>query len=266
MLRKLLLVVMSILLVVVTILLVTSLSAASEEHVEETTKKKEIVISAAASLQDSLEKIARQYEEEHPTVDLLFNYGASGTLQKQIEQGAPADLFFSAGDKQMSALVDGGFIIDHIELLKNELVVVVPSNTNSKLTSIAQLTGSEFKKVAVGQPESVPAGQYAHAVLTTENVWNALQSKLVFAKDVHQVLSYVETGNVDAGFVYRTDALTSQKVKIELTVDSFAHKPIIYPVGIVKGSKIKDEAIAFYNYVQTKTASDVFTSYGFLLP
>lgn len=255
-----------ILLGVMSMVLVAGLSVTSGGQAEAAVKKKEILISAAASLQDSLDKIAIQYEKEHPTVDLVFNYGASGTLQKQIEQGAPADLFFSAGDKQMNALVDAGLVTDHTELLKNQLVVVVPSNSKSVLTSITQLTGSGFKKVAVGQPESVPAGQYAQAALTTKNVWDVLQSKLVFAKDVRQVLSYVETGNVDAGFVYKTDALTSKKVKIVLTVGSFAHKPINYPVGIVKGSKVQDEAKAFYNYVQTKTAINVFTSYGFLLP
>lgn len=250
--------------VVMAVLLAVALSAVPEKQVE-AAKKTEIIISAAASLRDSLDKIAVLYEKQHPDIDLVFNYGASGTLQKQIEQGAPADLFFSAGDKQMKALVDGGLVSDNTELLKNQLVVVVPSDSMTPIATITQLTDKSFKKVAVGQPESVPAGQYAQQSLTAKNVWDTLQSKLVFAKDVRQVLSYVETGNADAGIVYKTDALTSNKVKIALTVGAHVHKPINYPVGLVKESKHQAAAKAFYSYVQTKSASDVFTSYGFKL-
>ncbi|ASA26045.1 molybdate ABC transporter substrate-binding protein [Paenibacillus donghaensis] len=248
------------------VMLFAGISAVPEVEVQAAAKKTEIVISAAASLQDSLDKIAVLYEKQHPGIDLIFNYGASGTLQKQIEQGAPADLFFSAGDKQMNALVEGGLITDHTKLLKNQLVLVVPADSAAKLTTIAQLADRTFKRVAVGQPESVPAGQYAQQALTAKKLWDPLQSKLVFAKDVRQVLSYVETGNVDAGFVYKTDALTSSKVKIALTVGPHVHKAINYPVGIVKGSKNGTAAKAFYSYVQSKAATDIFTSYGFKLP
>ncbi|WP_019913273.1 molybdate ABC transporter substrate-binding protein [Paenibacillus sp. HW567] len=250
--------------VAMTAVLALSLSVVPEKQVQ-AAGKTEIIVSAAASLQDSLDKIAVLYEKQHPDIDLVFNYGASGTLQKQIEQGAPADLFFSAGDKQMKALVDGGLISDNAELLKNQLVLVVPSDAKTSISTITQLTDKAFKKVAVGQPESVPAGQYAQQSLTAKKVWDTLQSKLVFAKDVRQVLSYVETGNADAGFVYKTDALTSSKVKIVLTVGAHVHKAINYPVGIVKDSKHLTEAKAFYSYVKTKTASDIFTSYGFKL-
>lgn len=253
-------------LLAIAILLAVGLTSVPQGTVEAASKKTEIIVSAAASLQDSLDKIAVLYEKQHPDIDLVFNYGASGTLQKQIEQGAPADLFFSAGDKQMNALVDAGLITDHKMLLKNQLVLVVPSDSKTKITTITQLTDKSFKKVAVGQPESVPAGQYAQQSLTTKKVWDTLQSKLIFAKDVRAVLSYVETGNADAGFVYKTDALTSKKVKIALTISPYAHKAINYPAGVVKDTKNLEAAKAFYSYVQTKTASDIFTSYGFLLP
>ncbi len=253
-------------LLAIAILLAVGLTSEPQGTVEAASKKTEIIVSAAASLQDSLDKIAVLYEKQHPDIDLVFNYGASGTLQKQIEQGAPADLFFSAGDKQMNALVDAGLIADHKMLLKNQLVLVVPSDSKTKITTITQLTDKSFKKVAVGQPESVPAGQYAQQSLTTKKVWDTLQSKLIFAKDVRAVLSYVETGNADAGFVYKTDALTSKKVKIALTISPYAHKAINYPAGVVKDTKNLEAAKAFYSYVQTKTASDIFTSYGFLLP
>ena len=166
----------------------------------------------------------------------------------------------------MNALVDGDLITDHKVLLKNQLVVIVPYDSKEKLTTITQLTDKAFKKVAVGQPESVPAGQYAQQSLTAKHVWDTLQGKLVFAKDVRQVLTYVETGNTDAGFVYKTDALTSKKVRIALTVGEHVHKAIHYPVGIVKDSRHQVEAKAFYNFLQSKEALGVFTSYGFLLP
>ncbi|OMD06416.1 molybdate ABC transporter substrate-binding protein [Paenibacillus odorifer] len=251
---------------ILAIVLVVNLSAGPGGEVQAATKKTEIIVSAAASLQDSLDKIALLYEKKHPDIDLVFNYAASGTLQKQIEQGAPADLFFSAGDKQMNALVEGGLISDHKVLLKNQLVVVVPSDSKVKLTTITQLTDKAFKKVAVGQPESVPAGQYAQQSLTAKKVWDPLQSKLVFAKDVRQVLSYVETGNADAGFVYKTDALTSKKTKIALTVGPHVHKAINYPAGIVKSSKNQKAAKELFSYLQSKEANDIFVSDGFLLP
>jgi molybdate transport system substrate-binding protein len=247
------------------LILVAGVSAGSLGDAEAAVKKKEIMVSAAASLQDSLDKIAVQYEQQHPEIKLVFNYGASGTLQKQIEQGAPADVFFSAGDKQMKALVDKGLIGQHKMLLKNQLVVVVPSDSNTKLTTLTDLTGQAFRKIALGQPESVPAGQYAQQSLTAKKVWDTLQGKLVFAKDVRQVLSYVETGNADAGFVYKTDALTSKKVKIALTVGEHVHKTIHYPAGVVNDSRHQAEATAFYRYVQTSAASSVFSSYGFQL-
>ncbi|MBM7568782.1 molybdate ABC transporter substrate-binding protein [Paenibacillus sacheonensis] len=228
-------------------------------------KKTELLVSAAASLKDSLGVIEKAYEKQHPTIDLVFNYGSSGTLQKQIEQGAPADLFFSAGSKQMDTLVKEDLIANHSTLLSNDLVMVVPSDSHVTFTTVKELTGSSVKKIAIGQPESVPAGQYAKETLTTRSVWNILRSKFVYAKDVRQVLTYVETGNADAGFVYKTDALTSGKVKIALRINPDVHSPILYPAGVVKETKRASEANAFYAYLQTKEAEAVFVKYGFRL-
>nr|WP_125664178.1 molybdate ABC transporter substrate-binding protein [Paenibacillus baekrokdamisoli] len=228
--------------------------------------KTELLISAAASLKDSLEEIEKAYEKQHPDIDLTFNFGSSGTLQKQIEQGAPADLFFSAGKKQMDALIDQKLISESATLLGNELVMVVPSNSTKKFTTVKELTDKDIKKIAIGQPESVPAGQYAKETLTTRKVWDAIADKLVYAKDVRQVLTYVETGNVDAGFVYRTDALTSKKAKVAIRIIPGVHKAIVYPAGIVKDTEHSKEAKAFYTYLQSKEADAVFLKYGFKLP
>ncbi|MBD3920613.1 molybdate ABC transporter substrate-binding protein [Paenibacillus sp. PR3] len=238
---------------------------ATDQQAEAASGKTELIISAAASLQDSLEEIAKLYESDHKDIDLTFNYGSSGTLQKQIEQGAPADLFFSAGAKQMDALVKDKLISDHKTLLKNELVMVVPSDSKLTFNTVKQLTNKSIKKIAIGQPESVPAGQYAKETLTSRQVWDALKDKLVYAKDVRQVLTYVETGNVDAGFVYKTDALTSKKVRIALHIAPGVHTAIVYPAGVVKETKHAAEAKEFYSYLQSDKADAIFVKYGFKL-
>jgi molybdate transport system substrate-binding protein len=228
--------------------------------------KTELLVSAAASLKDSLDQIEIKYEKLHPDIDLQFNLGSSGTLQKQIEQGAPADLFLSAGTKQMDALIEGKLVSKSTMLLKNDLVLIVPSDSKKTFKSVSELTDKSIKNIAIGQPESVPAGQYAKETLTVRKVWEPLQDKLVFAKDVRQVLTYVETGNVDAGFVYRTDALISNKVKIVLKVHSMAHKPIDYPAAVLKESKHPKQAEDFYAYLQTAESKAVFVKFGFKLP
>ncbi|MDQ6419628.1 molybdate ABC transporter substrate-binding protein [Paenibacillus sp. LHD-117] len=228
----------------------------------------QLTISAAASLTDALEEIKGIYESQHTNVKLLFNFGASGALQTQIEEGAPADLFLSASPKNMKALVDGGFIEPdkQMNLLGNELVVVVPADSKLTLSTLQDLQKPDVKRIAIGIPESVPAGNYAKEALTKETLWDALQPVLVQAKDVRQVLSYVETGNVDAGFVYRTDALSSTDSKVAFAVAPGSYAPIQYPAGIVKATEHPEEAAGFYDFLQSKEALDVFVKYGFSVP
>ncbi|MCR8842688.1 molybdate ABC transporter substrate-binding protein [Paenibacillus sp. SC116] len=231
-------------------------------------EKVELTISAAASLTDALTEIQKSYEAAHPNIKLNFNFGASGALQQQIEQGAPADLFLSAAPKNMKALVDKALIDTNQQrtLLSNELVVIVPKEANTTLESLEDFKKEDVKKLAIGIPESVPAGNYAKEALTYAQLWEPLQAKTVQAKDVRQVLQYVETENVDAGFVYKTDALTSSKVKIAFPVDPNSYSPVQYPVGIVKSTKHSKETEAFYTYLQSKEALDVFVKYGFSIP
>ncbi|MBE9916578.1 molybdate ABC transporter substrate-binding protein [Paenibacillus donghaensis] len=233
-----------------------------------TADKVGLTISAAASMTDALNEIKQAYETEHPNIELSFNFGGSGALQKQIEQGAPADLFLSAAVKNMKPLVEQKLIEEGKEktLLKNELVAIVPADTQASIAAIDDLNKVEVKKVAIGIPESVPAGNYAKEALTNSKLWEPLQPKMVQAKDVRQVLQYVETGNADAGFVYKTDALTSSKAKIAFTVDPASYSPVEYPIGIVKATKHAQEAEDFYNYLQSKASLDVFIKYGFSVP
>lgn len=225
--------------------------------------KVELLVSAAASLTESMDELKTIYEAAHNDVNLTFNYGASGTLQQQIEQGAPADLFLSAGKKQMDALLDKGLIDAKLSanLLTNDLVLIVPENSTVQINALEDL--GQAGNIAIGTPESVPAGKYAQQTLTYYKLWDSLQPKLVMTKDVKQVLSYVETGNADAGFVYKTDAAVSAKVKIALTADPASHDPIEYPAGVLTGSQHPDEAKAFYEFLQSAEAMEVFKKYGF---
>jgi molybdate transport system substrate-binding protein len=229
-------------------------------------KRIELTISAAASMQKALTDLQRNYEQEYPNVKLLLNYGASGALQQQIEQGAPVDLFFSASEEKFNEVLEKGLIEkqNSIGLVSNELVLIQNKQSNHKISGFAGLSDSIIKRISIGTPESVPAGNYAKETLESQNLWPQLEGKIVFAKDVLQVLTYVESGNVDAGIVYKTDAFSSKKIEIVETAEPKSHSPIIYPLGVVKKSKQKEEAINFYNYLQSDKAKELFEEYGFI--
>ncbi|MGE7218845.1 molybdate ABC transporter substrate-binding protein [Priestia koreensis] len=243
------------------LLIMTGCSSSSEKGNE--TKNVDLTISAAASLQDALQEIKKEYEKEHKHVTLNYNFGASGALQQQISQGAPADIFFSAAEDKYETLVKQNKIDkkEGTNLLGNDIVLVEPKQAKGDIQTFEDLP--KAKKLSIGTPESVPAGQYAKDTLTALKLWGNVQSNVVYAKDVRQVLTYVETGNVDAGIVYKTDALTSKKVRISATAADDTHDPIVYPVGVIKDSKHKKEAKAFYRYLQTDQAVKIFEKYGF---
>lgn len=223
-------------------------------------EKVELTISAAASLQDAINEIKTAYEKENANVKINLNFGASGALQQQISQGAPVDLFFSAAEDKFEKLVDEKLVEKGINLIGNEIVLVVPKDSN-QINKFEDLSKAE--KIALGTPETVPAGQYGKETLENLGVWKDSEEKVVYAKDVRQVLTYVETENVDAGIVYKTDALTSEKVTISATALEDTHTPIIYPVGIIKESSHLEEANDFYEYLQTDKAMEIFVKYGF---
>lgn len=232
--------------------------------------KVELTVSAAASLTDALKEIQTGYEKKNSSVKLNLNFGASGSLQQQIEQGAPADLFISAAAKNVKALVEQQLIDPEQQtvLLTNELVLVVPTSAEGadKAGNLEDLARPEIKHIAIGEPQSVPAGGYAKEALAHAKLWDTLQPKFVLSKDVRQVLTYVESGNAEAGFAYKTDALTSQKVTIVTVIDPQSYQPVEYPAGIVKTTKHVKEAQDFYHYLQSKEAADVFVKYGFSVP
>lgn len=241
-------------------------NANTADSVNEGTREQtvELTVSAAASLKDALTELQSAFEAEHQQIKLLFNFAASGALQQQIEQGAPADLFVSAAPKHINELIEKGMIAEeqHTDLLKNELVVVEPAGSGN-LTELTDLLKQEIRHIAIGIPESVPAGEYARAALESAGLWHELEAKLVQAKDVRSVLQYVETGNADAGFVYRTDALSSEQVDIAFAAEEGSYPAVIYPVGIVSETKHPEQAEILYEYLQTDHARTIFETYGF---
>jgi len=226
-----------------------------------------LLISAAASLKEALEEIKPLYQQSKPNVNINYNFGSSGALQQQIEQGAPADIFISAAKKQVDALEQKGLLVPGTRniIAKNRLVLVVPKNAVG-ITSFYSLKDAKVKKIAIGEPRSVPAGQYAQQVLEKLKIWSEIKSKLVFANNVRQVLASVESGNADAGLVYVTDAKISDKVKVVVTADEKYHSPIIYPLAVVKRSKNVDAAKEFSQFLSSNQAKSVFKKYGFILP
>lgn len=224
-------------------------------------KQIELTVSAAASLQDALNEIAANFEKEHAGIKINYNYGSSGALQQQISQGAPVDVFFSAAEDKMDKLEEEGLIDKRINLVGNELVLVVPKDAQNNIRTFNDLDKAD--KISIGTPESVPAGTYAREALEHFGIWQTVEGKVVYAKDVRQVLTYVETANVDAGLVYKTDALSSKKVEIADTAGEDSHGPIIYPLGVMKDSRHLNEANEFYEYLTGNESMKVLEKYGF---
>ncbi|BBD59599.1 molybdenum ABC transporter periplasmic molybdate-binding protein [Nostoc sp. HK-01] len=226
-----------------------------------------LTISAAASLKDALEAIKPIYNQAKPNINLAYNFGSSGALQQQIEQGAKVDVFISAATKQIDALDKKGLLVDGTKknLLQNQLVLIAPQNS-TKISDFQDLTSPQIKKVALGEPKSVPAGQYAQQVLTALKLADKIKSKFVYAKDVRQALNYVESGNVDAGLVYLSDAKSTAKVKIITTAPENSHSPIVYPIAVLKSSKNIDVSKDFEQFLSSNNAAkSVFEKQGFVL-
>lgn len=226
----------------------------------------EITVFAAASLTDSLKEIAARYEKQSGD-EIVFNLGASSTLARQIEAGAPADIFFSADEAKMDGLAKKGLIdvTTRKSRLGNSLVVVVAVDSTLKIDSAAALTNATVKKIALAEPKSVPAGIYAKAWLEKLQLWPAIEPKVVPLENVRAALAAVESGNVEAGVVYKTDAGISKKVKVAYEVPSQDAPVISYPVALVKDSKQPAAAKKFLNYLDSQTAGDIFKQFGFLL-
>jgi molybdate transport system substrate-binding protein len=225
-----------------------------------------ITVSAAASLKDVLSTLARRYQSQSRD-KIRFNFASSGTLQRQIENGAPVDFYIAAADKNMNELQSAKLIdaATRRVLARNRLVLIVPKNSQLNIRSFRDLAKPEIKRIAMGAPQSVPAGRYAEQVLSKLGIWRQVQRKAVRGKDVREVLTQVEQGNVDAGIVYRTDAATSSKVRVVSFAPENFHSPIRYPMAIVADSKKKNAAKKFEAFLMGASAKRVLRNYRFVV-
>lgn len=229
------------------------------------TKKEEITVLAAASLTDVCEEIKTMYEAEHKGVTLLFSFGGSGALQTQIEEGTPCDVFISAAQKQMNALCEEGLMDEASvkDLLENKVVLIVPKQSACSLSSFEDVLSDEISMIGLGEPESVPVGQYAEEIFTSLGILDEVKAKANYGSDVRTVLTWVETSAVDCGVVYATDAMSTDQVTVVCEAPKGSCKQVIYPVGIVKDSKNKNVAADFVDFLQTQKVKELFRSYGF---
>lgn len=224
----------------------------------------QLTISAAVSLTDALEEIKELYEQDH-AVDLIFNLAGSGTLAQQIQQGAPSDIFISANQDWMDILEKEELIIKdtRTDVTGNTLVLITNESSSISYQSFDEISPIDLDEVAIGNPESVPAGAYTEEVLQNLDIWDKLEEKIVLAKDVRQVLTYVESGNADIGFVYESDALSTEQINILATADEGLHDPIIYPMALVADTNQEEEAKAFANFLETEEAQEILKKHGF---
>ncbi|GBF78730.1 molybdate ABC transporter substrate-binding protein [Aphanothece sacrum] len=223
-----------------------------------------LTVSAAMSVKDALEDIKSVYQKSQLNLKITYNFGSSGSLQQQIEQGAPVDIFLSAATKQMDALEKKKLLVPGTRknLLSNSIVLVTPKD-QKVVKKFSDLSNPQVKKISLGEPKSVPAGQYGEQVLKHYKLWESIKSKIVYGKDVRQVLTYVETGDVEAGLVYSTDASNSNKVRVAATAPTNSHDPITYPIAVIKDSKNMGAAKAFVQFLSGNQAKAIFKKYGF---
>lgn len=253
----------------------SSNKGASEETTEVTTEggNSKILVAAAASLQATFDnELIPLFEKENPEIMVEGTYASSGDLQQQIESGLDADVFFSAATSNMDTLAEEKLIDEDtvVDLLKNNIVLITPKDSKLGIKSFKDITKADT--IAIGDPESVPAGKYAKEILTNLGVYNEVEKKASLGASVTEVLSWVAEGSADAGIVYATDAQTEntngddKEVEVVATAeDSMMQTPVVYPVGVVSASTHKDEAKAFEDFLQTDEAKAILEKAGFTI-
>ena len=254
---------------ILTLSLITSLgivgcnSSDTKNKDSESQEAVELNISAAASLKEAMEKIEEEYKKSNENVTLVVNYGASGSLQQQIEQGAPCDVFISAGQKQMKALDEASLLLEgtYKDLLENDLVLI--ASKDSDVSNLDDLITNKVKHIAVGEPSSVPAGKYADEVLVNLDLKDKIKDKLVFAKDVKEVLAWTQSGNAEVGFVYYSDTINTDNIKIVETTPSTSHSAIVYPIAVIKESKKPEAAKEFEDFLLSTDGQAILKDFGY---
>lgn len=228
----------------------------------------EVNLAAAASLKNAFDKdLIPMFEKKYPGVKVTPTYASSGDLQNQIENGLKADVFMSAANKQMNKLANESLVDNNtnVQFLENKVVLIVPKDSSLNISSFDDLKNVNGT-IAIGNPDSVPAGQYAKEALTNLGIWDSVESKLSLGTDVTAVLNQVAQGSADCGIVYSTDAKSNDNVKVVCEAPNNALKtPVIYPVAMLKNPEHPEAAKEFLNFLQTKEAKDIFVEYGFTI-
>lgn len=248
----------------VVVLLVSALIVGCTQQPDPAQEPVELLIGAAASLTDVNEELAVLYKAANPHVSLIFTFASSGALQTQIEEGAPMDIFMSAALAQMNNLEEQGLIYGGSRnLLRNSIALIVPADSQLTLDGFADVTDGTVGLIGLGDPESVPGGARAREVFTTLGIVDEVLDMAVLAPDIRTVLTWVEMGEVDAGVVFMTDAITSDQIRIVEVADPALHAPSVNPVGIVEGSANIAEAQRFIDFLFSDEASVIFQQHGF---
>jgi len=226
-----------------------------------------VTVFAAASMTDALQQVAKDYAKQNPKNEVVFSFASSSTLAKQIEEGAPADIFVSASNKWMKYLSEKDLTVKETEkvLVGNDLVLIAPAKSAVNSLDIAKaewINALKDSYLSVGDPAHVPAGQYAEEALTKLNLWDKVQDRLARAKDVRGALALVERAEAPYGIVYSTDAKISQQVKTVAVFPADSHKPVVYPVSILKDHDNTDSR-DFLKYLESDAAKKVLVGYGF---
>ena len=229
----------------------------------------ELTVAAAISTKEAVDELGRRFTQARPGVTLRYNFGSSGELQKQIEAGAPVDVFISAAPRQMDELERRGLIVpgSRRDFARNVLVAIKPADSSLDLSRPADLLDTRVRRIVVGNPRTVPVGQYAEESLRALGLWERLQPRLVFAENVRQALDYVARGEVDAGLVYATDiAARRDGVKEAFRPPEDTYRPVTYPVAVIKDSRQPALARAFVELLTSSDGRAVLGRLGFLPP
>ena len=227
----------------------------------------ELTLSVAISMKEAVEEIGRGFTAGRPGVTLRYNLGSSGELQKQIEAGAPVDLFISAAQRQMDELEKAGLIVSASRRVfaRNVLTVIKPADSRVDISKATDLLDGRVKRIAIGNPKTVPVGQYSEESLRTLGLWERLRPKLVFEENVRQALDYVARGEVEAGFVYTTDVVTrAAAVKEAFRLPEDTYRPVVYPAAVVAASKQQALAVAFIAALVSRDGQAALGRLGFL--
>jgi molybdate transport system substrate-binding protein len=229
--------------------------------------EKTLIVSAAASLTNAFGEIGNKFELLNPGTKVIFNFGASGALLRQIEQGAPVDVFASADQTTMDQAAQKNLIVTGTrrDFTGNELVLIIPGGSTAGIATLKDLDSKQISKITLGNPATVPAGRYAREVLTREGLWEKLKDRFIFGESVRQVLDYVSRGEVDAGLVFATDALVARD-SVRVALKAAQHDPITYPIAVVSSSNNEEPAKRFVDLVLGEEGREVLSKYGFSKP